>query len=154
MRSYIVLALVSASLVLSGCAQQNLTGSSYSRTDARKVQTVQYAIVQSVTPVIIDGRTDGFVGAGAGAIVGGLTGSTIGGGRGSSIATVLGAVAGGVAGQKLEESATREQGQEITLRLESGQTISVVQAVENNMFFQPGDSVRVLSNNGAVRVSY
>lgn len=154
MQTKLIAAVLGSALLLTGCAQQGLTGSAYSRSDARQVQNVEYAIVESVTPVIIDGRTDGVVGAGAGAIVGGLAGSTVGGGKGSSIATVLGAVAGGIAGQALEENATREQGQEITLRLDSGRTISVVQAVENNMFFRPGDRVRVLTGGGNVRVSY
>ena len=149
----IALVLVTG-LFITGCAQQGLTGSSYSRTDARQVQTVQYAIVESVTPVVIDGRTDGVVGAGAGAVIGGIAGSTVGGGKGSNIAAVIGAVAGGIAGQQMEESYTREQGQEITYRLESGRIESIVQAVENNMFFQPGDRVRVLRNGKTVRVSY
>lgn len=148
------IAILAAALALGGCAQQSLTGQTYSRAEARQVQQVEYAVVKSVTPVVIQGRTDGAVGTGAGAIVGGLAGSTIGGGRGSDIAAVLGAVAGGIAGQRLEESATRTQGQELTLQLDSGKTISLVQEVKNGQFFHPGDRVRVLRNGGTTRVSY
>lgn len=146
--------LALAVTVLTGCMQQNLQGTSYTANDARQVQTVQYATVEQVTPVVIEGDPNNPVGMGAGAIVGGIAGSTIGGGKGSSIATVLGAVAGGVAGQKLQGSVTRTQGQEIQLKLDNGSRISVVQGVENNLFFRPGDQVRVLRSGNAVRISY
>ncbi|MCV6589807.1 MAG: glycine zipper 2TM domain-containing protein [Marinobacterium sp.] len=150
------LAVTLASIVvlgLAGCSGPSLTGRSYSASEARYVQTVNYGVVQSVELVVIEGRTDGVVGTGAGAIIGGIAGSNIGGGRGQDIATVLGAIAGGVAGNKLEESATRKQGQEITIRLENGRVISVVQQVdETGMVFQPGQRVRVLEQNNTVRV--
>jgi outer membrane lipoprotein SlyB len=141
-----------SALLLGGCAQQSLTGEAYSRSEARQVQQVQYAVIDSVRPVVIEGRTDGIVGTGA--IVGGIAGSNIGGGSGSTVASVLGAVAGGIAGQRIEEATSRRQGQEITLRLDSGEMISVVQEVENGQFFRPGDRVRVLRSGGRVRVTY
>jgi len=149
-----VVPVLLVALTLGGCAQHGLTGDAYSRREARQVQHVQYAVVDSVRPVVIEGRTDGVVGAGAGAIVGGIAGSEIGGGKGSSIATVLGAVAGGIAGQRIEESTSRRQGQELTLRLDNGELISVVQEVENNQFFRAGDRVRILRSGATVRVSY
>ena len=145
-------AVLSVSL-LAGCAS-DLSGSTYSRDDARKVQYVRYGTIESVTPVVIEGRTDGPIGSAAGAIVGGIAGSTIGGGRGSNISAVIGAVAGGIVGNKIEESATRAQGQELTIQMESGEIISVVQEVSNKEFFRPGDQVRVLDRNGTVRVVY
>ena len=140
---------------LSGCmTQQSLQGNAYSRDDARRVQTIQYATVETVTPVVIEGDRNNPVGMGSGAIIGGIAGSTIGGGKGSSIATVLGAVAGGIAGQALQEEVTRVQGQEMVIRMDSGEMLSVVQEVENNLFFRPGDRVRVLTSNGTMRISY
>lgn len=139
---------------LGGCAQQSLTGDAYSRSEVQRAQNVQYAVVESVRPVVIEGRTDGVVGGGAGAIVGGVAGSTIGGGRGSVITSVLGAVAGGIVGQRIEESTSRTQGQEITLRMDNGQLTSVVQEVENQNFFRAGDRVRVLGSGSTLRVTY
>lgn len=151
-RVVIVLAI---SALLGGCAQQNLTGNSYSRSQVQKPQQVEYAVVETAQPVVIQGRTDGIVGAGSGAIIGGIAGSTLGGGKGRSITTVLGAVAGGLAGQALEENATNVQGQEIVVRTDAGRMFSVVQEVQNNMFFRQGDRVRILtSSDGTVRVSY
>jgi len=148
-------ALLSGVLVmgLAGCSSPSLTGRSYSAHEARYVQTVQYGVVESVELVVIEGRKNGVVGTGAGAIVGGIAGSNVGGGRGQAIATVLGAVAGGVVGNKIEENASRKQGQEITVRLENGRIISVVQEVEETgAVFQPGQRVRILEQHNTVRV--
>lgn len=152
MKKLFVLLTVISSLVVSGCVS-NLSGTTYSRAEARKVQHVEYGVVESSVPVVIEG-TSGVVGGATGAVVGGIAGSNIGGGRGQDIATVLGAVAGGIAGKQVEESMTRSQGQEITVRLNNGQVISVVQAVEGGPLFRPGDRVRVLQHNGTARVTY
>ncbi|WP_428603703.1 glycine zipper 2TM domain-containing protein [Sedimenticola sp.] len=145
--------LILLTMTLIGCTG-SLTGSTYSRDEARKVQTVKYGTVESVTPVVIEGRTEGIVGTGSGAIIGGLAGSTVGGGKGRSIATVVGAVAGGLAGQAAEKELTTKQGQEITIRLETGEILSVVQEVENEQYFRPGDRIRLLQHGGTTRVAY
>jgi outer membrane lipoprotein SlyB len=147
----VVLGLV-CSLTLTGCVN-SLSGNTYSRSDARQVQQVQYGVVQSSTPVVIEG-TQGIVGTGTGAVVGGVLGSSVGGGKGKDIATVLGAVAGGLAGKQLEENFTRSQGQEISVRLDNGNVISIVQEVGDGPIFNSGDRVRVLSGNGNARVTY
>ncbi|MCW8890557.1 MAG: glycine zipper 2TM domain-containing protein [Sedimenticola sp.] len=151
-RLFFVLAIV---LLLTGCASSGLTGTTYTHSDARKVQTVKYGTIESVTPVVIEGRTDGIVGTGSGAIIGGIAGSTVGGGKGRSIATVVGAVAGGLAGQAAEKKLTTKQGQELTIRLEAnGEIISVVQEVENEQYFKSGDRIRLLQHGGNTRVTY
>jgi outer membrane lipoprotein SlyB len=150
-----IITLLALTALLGGCVQQNLSGTTYSRNQVQQAQQIEYAIVDSAQPVVIQGRTDGVVGAGSGAIIGGIAGSTMGGGKGSSIMTVLGAVAGGMAGQAIEENATTVQGQEIVVRTDSGRLFSIVQEVQNNMMFRAGDRVRVLtSSDGTVRVSY
>ncbi len=144
-------AILMGSTLLTGCAG-GLTGETYSRNDARKVQQVRYGVVESATPVVIEGSRDGIVGTGAGAIVGGIAGSSVGGGRGSQIATVLGAVAGGALGNKAQEAATRAQGQEITVVMDNGQVLSVVQEVEQGQFLRPGDRIRLLQRAGQSRI--
>jgi len=146
------LVLLSAS-VLAGCAQPMLTGSTVSRGEARQVQTVQMGYVESVKPVVIEGRTDGIVGAGAGAALGGIAASGIGGGRGRDMAIVGGAVAGGIAGQRVEERASRRQGVEITVNLDNGSTVSVIQEVDPNQDFWPGQPVRVVRQGTTARVT-
>ncbi|SIR99583.1 outer membrane lipoprotein SlyB [Aquipseudomonas alcaligenes] len=142
---------LSAVLLLSGCAS-SLNGSTYSRADARAVQTVRLGTIESLRPVQIEGtRTP--IGAIAGAAVGGIAGSSIGGGRGSTIATVLGGVAGGMAGAAAEEGLTRSQGVEITVREDDGNLRAYVQEVDPAQQFRVGDRVRIASVNGASRVT-
>ncbi len=141
-------------VTLAGCTTSGLTGTTYSREEARRVQVVKYGTVESVTPVVIEGKSDGIVGTGSGAIVGGLAGSTVGGGTGRNIATVVGAVAGGLAGQAAEKKLTTKQGQEITVRMESGEVLSIVQEVENGQYFHRGERIRLLKQGGVTRVAY
>ncbi|MDY0073687.1 MAG: glycine zipper 2TM domain-containing protein [Thauera sp.] len=139
-----------AVLTLGGCAA-GLGGDDYSRGQARRAMNVDFGTVQSVRVVKIEG-TKSPVGAGAGAVVGGVAGSTVGGGRGSSIAAVLGAVAGGVAGAAVEEGVTRQTGIEVTVRLDNGQHLAVVQA-DGGENFRSGERVRVLRDGATTRVT-
>ena len=145
---------LSSVLFLGACATGGLTGETYTREDARKVQQVQFGNVISVRPVVIEGNREGIVGNLGGGVIGGIAGSTLGDGSGRAIATVIGAIAGGVAGQAAQEKATRKQGQEISIRMESGRTVSVVQEVVEDKFFKPGERVRLLEVNGVTRVTY
>jgi outer membrane lipoprotein SlyB len=146
----LALAASFVALVASGCAS-GLGGDTYARGEARRAMTVQYGRVEAVRPVKLEG-TKSPVGPVAGAAVGGIAGSGVGGGRGQAIATVIGAVAGGMAGAAIEEGVTREAGVEVTVRLESGQVLAVVQA-DGGEAFQPGDRVRVLRDAGTTRVT-
>ena len=153
MRKSIILAatFTALTMLLSGCAT-SLTGDTYSREDARKVQTIRMGTIESLRPVRIEG-TKTPIGAGAGAVVGGVAGSTIGGGRGSAVAAVIGAVAGGLIGAATEEGLTRTQGVEITVREDDGALRAYVQAVEPNQVFRVGQRVRIASVNGQSRVA-
>ena len=137
--------------ILSGC-MSSLTGDSYSREDARAIQQVEYATVEGVQPVVIEG-TKTPVGAVIGGVMGGLAGQAVGAGLGKTAATVAGAAAGAMAGAGAEEAYTRRQGDEITLRLENGKVISLVQERSPNIQFKVGDRVRILRRNGVIRVA-
>ena len=78
--------VVALSLALGGCAS-SLTGDTYSRDEARKVQTVRMGTIEMLRPVKIEG-TKTPIGAGAGAVIGGVAGSGVGGGRGSAVTAV------------------------------------------------------------------
>ncbi|WNW11511.1 glycine zipper 2TM domain-containing protein [Pseudomonas sp. DTU_2021_1001937_2_SI_NGA_ILE_001] len=148
----LVASLTAMALTLGGCTS-SLTGDSYSREEARTVQTVRLGTVQSLRPVKIEG-TKTPIGAGAGAVVGGVGGSAIGGGRGSVVAAVIGAVAGGVLGSMTEEGLTRTQGVEITVREDDGSMRAYVQQVQENEIFRVGDRVRIMTVNGTSRVTH
>lgn len=142
--------LLLASLVLAACASSN-SGSVYKREDARKVQTVKTGVVESVRQVKLEG-TKSPVGTVAGGAIGGIAGSSVGGGRGSAIAAVIGAVAGGLAGSAAEEVVTRKDGIEITVKLDGGGLIAIVQ--EADEAFSPGEKVRIVENGETSRVSH
>ena len=144
--------VVALSLALGGCAS-SLTGDTYSRDEARKVQTVRMGTIEMLRPVKIEG-TKTPIGAGAGAVIGGVAGSGVGGGRGSAVAAVIGAVAGGLLGAATEEGLTRTQGEEITVREDDGSLRAYVQAVQENEIFRVGERVRIMTVDGTSRVAH
>jgi outer membrane lipoprotein SlyB len=148
----LVASFTALALTLGGCTS-SLTGDSYSRDEARQVQTVRMGTIDSLRPVKIEG-TKTPIGAGAGAVVGGVAGSAIGGGRGSIITAVIGAVAGGLIGSASEEGLTRTQGVEITVREDDGTMRAYVQAVAENEIFRVGERVRIMTVNGTSRVAH
>lgn len=135
---------------LAGCASSN-AGNVYSRAEARQAQVVKFGTIEAVQPVRIEGRT-GYLGAATGAVLGGLAGSTVGGGTGQKAAVVAGAVAGGAAGQAAEQNLTQADGLELTVRLENGNVMAIVQE-QGEQQFQLGQRVRVIQHNGTYRVS-
>jgi outer membrane lipoprotein SlyB len=151
--SKIHILLLSAPLILLGCASDK-GGDVYSRDQVREVQHFKVGTVESVHKVRIEG-TKSPVGTTAGTIVGGIAGSGASGGKTGEVAAVLGAVVGGLVGSAAEEAYTRENGIEMAIKLESGEYISVVQAVNKNAEdeIKPGDKVRVIESDGVTRVA-
>jgi len=145
-----ILVLISLSFFLAACAGSQ-SGSVYSRDDARKTQTVRMGVVESVRLVRIEG-TKTPIGTVAGGAVGGIAGSTIGHGRGSAAAAVVGAVVGGLAGAAAEEGITRKDGLEITIKLDNGTMLAVVQEADEQ--FHPGERVRLVESGGTTRVTH
>jgi outer membrane lipoprotein SlyB len=133
------------------CASSR-SGSVYSRDQARQTQTVSAGVVTHVRSVLIEG-TKTPIGTAAGGAIGGVAGSAVGGGVGRDLMTVAGAIAGGVAGAAAEEGITRKDGLEITVKLDSGSIIAVVQEADEN--FVTGERVSVLkSGDGTTRVTH
>lgn len=139
-----------AALSLAGCATSD-SGNVFSHSESRREMTVRLGVVESVRSVNLEGTESG-AGTLAGAAIGGLAGSNVGGGKGSSIGAILGAVAGGVAGHAIEGSVTKKQGLEITVKLDNGSMVAIVQ--ENDEDFRAGERVRLLSSGGKTRVSH
>jgi len=135
---------------LNACASSN-AGDVYSRDEARKIQTIRKGVVESVRTVKLEG-TKTPIGTATGAVIGGVAGSSVGDGKGSAIAAVIGAVAGGLAGSAIEEIATRKDALEITVKLDNGSLVAIVQEATEK--FSPGDNVRLIENGGVTRVSH
>ena len=146
----ITLAAAALATVLTGCAAPGLGGGSYSREQARREQTVRMGYVESVREVKLEGTRSG-VGPAAGAVAGGVAGSTIGHGRGSAVAAIAGAVLGGVAGQAAEQGITAKRGVEVTVKLDNGSMVAIMQEADET--FRPGDRVRILSDGATSRVT-
>lgn len=146
-----LVAVVLAGATLAGCAMPGLGGGNYTRAQVRGEQTVRLGVVESVRNVTIDARDTG-TGTAAGAALGGVAGSTLGGGNKANAAgAIAGAVIGGIIGNAVEKNNNDRVGVEVTVRLESGQLIAITQ--EKDEEFRTGDKVRVLSGQGATRVS-
>ena len=137
-------------LVLGGCAYQAGSGD-YRGYEVRTEQNVRFGVVESVRPVRINPRDTG-VGTTAGAVLGSIAGSNVGGGSGQVAGAIGGAILGGVIGQNVEKSANEHPGIEITVHLDSGRYIAVVQEADEQ--FRVGDRVRILSGRGATRVTH
>jgi len=149
-RGWILMAAAPLALTLNGCADTVGSGD-YGRQQVQVEQTVRFGVVEAVRPVVIQGENSG-VGAVAGAGLGGVAGSTIGHNTGSVAGAIGGAIIGGLAGNAVEKSARKQNGVEVTVKLDSGQVIAVTQGADEQ--FHVGDRVRVLSGGGATRVSH
>ena len=145
-----LLGTVTAAL-LAGCAAPGLGGGNYNRAQVRGEQTVRLGVVENVRDVAIDARDTG-TGTLAGAAIGGIAGSTLGGGhKANAVGTIAGAVIGGIIGSAVEKDANDRKGVEVTVRLEGGKLIAVTQDKDEE--FRVGDKVRILSGQGATRVT-
>ena len=146
-----VIGAVTIGALVAGCAQPGLGGGNYTRSQVRGEQTVRLGTVESVRDVVIDARQEG-TGTLIGAGLGGIAGSTMGGGnRANAAGAIAGAVVGAIAGSAIEKSANDRKGVEVTVRLEGGKLIAITQ--EKDEDFRVGDRVRILSGQGATRVS-
>lgn len=142
-----------AVLLFSSCAQDSLTGNTYSRGEAGQAQSVRKGRITEIRPVKIEGgNTAGTI---VGALAGGALGSNIGSGRAANTAGAIGGgLVGGAVGSHAQQSMQSRNGIEITVRLDQGGSTAVVQEVSRNEQFQVGDRVRVLSSGSRTRVTF
>ena len=117
---------------------------------ANVLQRAELGTVTSVREVNIEGQK-GQLGMYGGGLIGAAAGSG-GRGVGGAVVQATSAVAGAVAGQAVEEVATRKRAQEITIRLDDGSTVTVTQESSTGLFMD-GDRVRVINGGGQARVA-
>ncbi|MGJ3243914.1 MAG: glycine zipper 2TM domain-containing protein [Opitutales bacterium] len=112
---------------------------------AREVRT---GTVTDVRIVTIEGSQSG-VGAVAGGAAGAAVASkNIGSGSGKILSGIAGGVLGAVAGNQTEKAITQEEGQAITVRLDNGRTVEIVQPLRE-AYIVEGERVTV--SGGRVR---
>ncbi|MGZ5036805.1 MAG: glycine zipper 2TM domain-containing protein [Usitatibacter sp.] len=139
-------AIFASAGLLAGCAYP--AGSTdYRAYETLGEQSVRFGVVESVREVKIAPHDTG-VGTASGAVLGGIAGSNVGGGTGQVAGAIGGAILGGIIGQSVEKSANERPGIEVTVLLDSGHYISVVQ--EGTEPFRPGDRVRILTGRGGL----
>ncbi len=117
---------------------------------ANVLQRSEMGVVTSVREVNIEGQK-GQLGLFGGGMIGSAAASG-GKGVGGAVAQAGGAVVGAIAGQAVEEAATRKRAQEITVRLDDGSTVTIVQEASTGLFMD-GDRVKVINGGGQARVA-
>lgn len=135
---------------LAACAPTS-SPNSFSRNEAGRVMPVSYGRVTAVRGVEIrPGQTR--LGAITGAVLGGVAGSQIGSSTAANIAGgAAGAVAGGAVGSGIQ-GASRTNGVELTVRLDSGESVALVQPGDPR-HYRIGDRVRVTGTADNARVT-
>lgn len=137
------------SAALAGCTFPS-SRRTVSAAQANVLQKAELGTVTSVREVNIEGQK-GQLGLYGGGLIGAAAGSG-GRGVGGAVVQATSAVVGAVAGQAVEEVATRKRAQEISIRLDDGSTVSVTQEVTTGLFMD-GDRVRVMNGGGYARVA-
>ena len=123
----LVLILVVFTIGLAGCASE-LSGKSYSRSEVRTVQKVEYSVIEQLRPVHIEG-TKTPIGASTGAAVGGIAVSSI---RGGKIGQVMAEAA-------IEEGATLTTGVEFTIMMNDDRTTANIRNTRDISGFRNAD---------------
>lgn len=137
--------------VMTGCTPK-VGGSDYAVSGAQGAYDVLYGTVEGVRMVKInnDQSSNAAVGTAGGAVIGGVLGNLFGGGSGKTVATVAGALAGAAIGGAGTQAIGNQTGVEVTIRLDSGRVMAVVQGAD--MAFAPGQRVKILQGEGTTRV--
>jgi outer membrane lipoprotein SlyB len=147
-----IIAIATIPFLFVSCAQNSLTGDTYSRGEVGQAQTVKQGRITSIRYVKIEGgSTAGMLLGGA---AGGMLGNQIGGGSGRTLATIGGVGLGAAAGSHAQKAIDSRQGIEVQVRLDGGSSLSVTQEVNPRESFSVGDRVRVLYNGGRARITH
>lgn len=148
---------IASSLVIAGCASNRSSRSHYPVTHAGAIQKVEEGTVVTVRQVKIDGVSTNMgriIGASLGTAAGALSvpvESEISIQEGpsgvvnisessnrheSTAAMAVGGVVGMVVGQKVEKALTAKKAQELTIALDNGETVLVVQEYREPAFYE------------------
>lgn len=150
--------LLSALGLASGCAMMDGdrggSADTYKPSEVGTVQEteqVESGRIVSLEPVDIE---DEGIEAGTviGAVAGGLAGRQVGGGTGRDIMTVIGAAAGGYAGSRYDDDARAAEAVRIGLQMQDGREIAIVQELDKDDRFRVGEQVEVVFNGNKAEV--
>ena len=115
-----------------------------------EASALSHGTVLKVRDLVVEGNSTAL--GRKGALVGAAAGSGFGGGdfTSTAIAITAGLIVGELLGTRVEKQLTRQRAQELTIRLENGDTLVVTQVTPPG--FDPGDDVGVLLRSDGKRV--
>ena len=128
-----------AASALTGCANRSMSSQTFPSSSAQAVWNVEYGEVVDVRTVKVEGEFS-LLGALVGGAVGHAAGTEISNSRNAG---AVGSIAGAVAGTSIERAVSAMEGLQVTVELDSGRTVAIVQDDEDR--FQNGERVRVLT---------
>lgn len=141
-------ALVSVALLTTGCTTPD-SANVYSKSEMRRPAKVRSGVIEQIRLVKMEDAIG--IGAVTGAAIGGIAaGSNIGGGRGSLVAGIAGVLLGGILGDKIERGIVRKDVLEITVRMQNGERMVIVEDADINL--QAGQAVDVIDDGKTARV--
>lgn len=148
----LLFAFCSAFSALTACSTTATSASVYSNAQTGVMQDVQFAEVIGVRNIVIR-QNSMDTGQTTGGIIGALAGSEVGKGKGKVVGGVVGAVTGGAIGSLIDRNAEEQTGVELTVKLESGRTVAIVQLA--GATFKAGEKVKILTTqDGKARVTH
>ena len=150
-----IAAAASLGILTAACAP-GIGANEYTLGQVGDLARVEEGVIEAVRPVIIEGNEDQFIGSATGGIIGGALASQVGrGGAGTIAATAAAAIAGALLGAALENQARKRPGFAYTVRLPSGELVTIVQGgdialpVGTDVFVEYGARPRVIPKGQA-----
>jgi outer membrane lipoprotein SlyB len=150
MSTFRLAACALAALLASACVYHG-GSADYPGYEVMGEQNVRFGVVEAVRDVRIRPMNTG-IGSTTGAFVGGIAGSHVGGGSGEIVGAIAGTLIGSILGYNAEQAVNEIPGIEVTVLLDAGRHIAVVQ--QAGELFKPGERVRVLTGRDSVRVTH
>ncbi len=146
MKKLTIAMAILVSLGVTSCANTDIFGGDvYTAEQSKEARSVSYGTIVGSRAVKIQAESQGVIGTVGGGALGGVAGSAIGGGSGRAIATAVGAVAGAVIGNKVEQKASQVDALELTIKKDNGEEIVVVQKADSTL--KVGTRVRIVGGS-------
>ena len=130
------------------CSMTDYKPESISKYQAGKIETVLIGTILQLESVIIEGDRD--LGASAGAAVGADLGSD--NDKAPVAAGVIGALIGSAVGAEIGSKINEKRAIELTIELDNGKIISIVQEVSEKYSFFERQRVKIVKSNYRSRV--
>ncbi len=150
-RLWLGFSLAGAVFVSAGCTFPS-SGPVIPANQANQLQTTEPGTVVRVARVTVEGRRSN-LGQYGGGVVGGAAALPAGGVKntGEALGVAAASVVGAVVGEATEEYLTRKEAEELTVLLEDGRMVTIVETTQTG--FQVGDKVHVIHRPAGAQVA-